>query len=304
MRGCDKMMKKNKIFFITIFSIVMIFLLTSCVHAALTWDDIKKEYKNNRNIVNELSDEEFEEWKKVISKKGVEVDAVTGVSTYPQDEIDLLGDLEDAVKERERKNNSDSIKDKSEEEIEEMKDYSPSEIISYLEKSNPDDFENIPDDLMDAWEETMKTEGNEATQKRFENLLSGATVGEINDEADDKRKGYVLYTKPELSDSGNGSESLEDMMNDGDDFIRSASDSPIKLDELQSTSSNLYNIFVEVGVALAVLIGLVIGIKYMYSSVDSKAEIKKLLVPYLVGCVVIFGALGIWKLMVNIMESF
>ena len=62
------MMKKNKIFFITIFSIVMIFLLTSCVHAALTWDDIKKEYKNNRNIVNELSDEVNSYINKIIKK--------------------------------------------------------------------------------------------------------------------------------------------------------------------------------------------------------------------------------------------
>ena len=92
-------------------------------------------------------------------------------------------------------------------------------------------------------------------------------------------------------------------MSDGDDFIQSAGDSPIKTDQLQSVSSNLYNIFVEVGVALAVIIGLVIGIKYMYSSVDQKAEIKKLLVPYLVGCVVIFGALGIWKFVVTLLET-
>lgn len=112
-----------------------------------------------------------------------------------------------------------------------------------------------------------------------------------------------IYKKPTVSNSGDSSDSLDDMMSDGDDFIQSAGDSPIKTDQLQSVSSNLYNIFVEVGVALAVIIGLVIGIKYMYSSVDQKAEIKKLLVPYLVGCVVIFGALGIWKFVVTLLET-
>ena len=52
---------------------------------------------------------------------------------------------------------------------------------------------------------------------------------------------------------------------------------------------------------VAVIIGLVIGIKFMVSSVEEKAKIKELLLPYVVGCGVVFGAFGIWSLVVNIL---
>ena len=127
-----------------------------------------------------------------------------------------------------------------------------------------------------------------------QNGESGVTGGSADDE---------LYKKPTVVESGDSSQSLDDMISDGDDFIHSVTTTPIDASQLQSVSSNLFNIFVEVGVALAVIVGLVIGIKYMYASVDQKAEIKKLLVPYLVGCVVIFGALAIWKFVVTLLQT-
>ena len=39
----------------------------------------------------------------------------------------------------------------------------------------------------------------------------------------------------------------------------------------------------------------------MVGSVEEKADVKKLLVPYLVGCVVVFGSLGIWAAIVEIL---
>ena len=49
--------------------------------------------------------------------------------------------------------------------------------------------------------------------------------------------------------------------------------------------------------------GGIIGIKLMISSASEKAEAKKLLVPYVVGCVVVFGGFGIWKLVVTILQG-
>ena len=93
-------------------------------------------------------------------------------------------------------------------------------------------------------------------------------------------------------------------MNDGDAFISSSNNANIiKQDELQSTISVMYNIFLEVGVALAVIIGLLLGIKFMIGSTEEKAEIKKLLLPYVVGCLVVFGAFGIWKFVLTLMET-
>ena len=41
----------------------------------------------------------------------------------------------------------------------------------------------------------------------------------------------------------------------------------------------------------------------MAGSVEQKAKVKDSLVPYIVGCTVIFGAFGIWKLVVTILRG-
>ena len=48
------------------------------------------------------------------------------------------------------------------------------------------------------------------------------------------------------------------------------------------------------------IIGTVLGIKFMVASAEDKAEVKKALVPYIIGCAVIFGAFTIWNIAVNI----
>ena len=55
---------------------------------------------------------------------------------------------------------------------------------------------------------------------------------------------------------------------------------------------------------VAVLIGAILGIKFMIGSVEEKAEIKAALVPFIIGCVVVFGAFGIWKIVVTIGNNF
>ena len=57
------------------------------------------------------------------------------------------------------------------------------------------------------------------------------------------------------------------------------------------------------GLILAIIIGMVLGIQFMIGSIEQKAKVKDSLVPYIVGCVVIFGAFGIWKLVLTILEG-
>lgn len=114
----------------------------------------------------------------------------------------------------------------------------------------------------------------------------------------------ITYYAPNLTTSGTDSgQSLDDMINDGDAFIGHSDTDVLNTQELQDGVSTLYNIFLEVGVAVAVIIGLIIGIKFMIGSVEEKAEIKKLLWPYAIGCFVVFGAFGIWKIVLEIMQS-
>lgn len=51
-----------------------------------------------------------------------------------------------------------------------------------------------------------------------------------------------------------------------------------------------------IGVGIAVIVLVVIGIQYMYASPDSKAEIKNKAINYVVGAIMIFSATGILQI--------
>lgn len=86
---------------------------------------------------------------------------------------------------------------------------------------------------------------------------------------------------------------------DGNDFEQSY----LKTENLQGFSQTLYSMLLGIGIVLSVIIGLILGVKFMLASVAEKAEVKKLLITYAIGCAVIFGAFGIWKLVVTIMQN-
>ena len=60
--------------------------------------------------------------------------------------------------------------------------------------------------------------------------------------------------------------------------------------EVQSLGQNIMGVIQVVGVVLAVIILMVIGIKYMMGSAEEKAEYKKTMILYIVGAVLIFSA--------------
>lgn len=73
--------------------------------------------------------------------------------------------------------------------------------------------------------------------------------------------------------------------------------------DLQNMSNLVYNILLTIGIVAAVIVGLILGMKFMTGSIDQKAQVKESLIPYIAGCVVIFGAFGIWKLVLTILNQ-
>lgn len=71
---------------------------------------------------------------------------------------------------------------------------------------------------------------------------------------------------------------------------------------LGDTSDLLYNILLGISMIMAVVIGMVLGIKYMMATSEEKADIKQTLPAYIVSCIVVFGAFSIWKLVINIIQ--
>ncbi len=60
--------------------------------------------------------------------------------------------------------------------------------------------------------------------------------------------------------------------------------------EVQSLGQNVMGVIQVAGVVIAVIILMVLGIKYMMGSAEEKAEYKKTMIPYLVGAILIFAA--------------
>lgn len=110
------------------------------------------------------------------------------------------------------------------------------------------------------------------------------------------------YTKQDYSSDT----SLSGVISGGDSFIDAGKDGSAQIDKgsLQNASSSIYNILLICGMIVAVLIGSIMGIKFMIGSVEEKAEIKAALVPFAIGCIVVFGAFGIWKIVVTIGNNF
>lgn len=81
-----------------------------------------------------------------------------------------------------------------------------------------------------------------------------------------------------------------------------ATDIPGKIDQIAQGNANadtskvvslgatIVTIMQTVGIVVAIVILLVLGIKYMVGSAEEKAEYKKTMIPYIVGAILIFAA--------------
>lgn len=70
----------------------------------------------------------------------------------------------------------------------------------------------------------------------------------------------------------------------------------IEGDTFKKMVGNIYNILLIIGIVISVIISAIMGIKIMIGSIEEKAQIKEQMIPYIVGCSVMFGAFAIWKI--------
>lgn len=101
-------------------------------------------------------------------------------------------------------------------------------------------------------------------------------------------------------------EGISDVITGGDSFLSAGEDSSTTIDEvkLQSTSTSTFKILSVVGICVAVVVVAILGIKFMLGSAEEKAQVSESLIPFVIGCVVVFGAFGFWKIFVTIGNNF
>lgn len=183
------------------------------------------------------------------------------------------------------------------------KNMSAQEIVDYIKENyaikdgvSKGEIGSIDEsqEVKEAWVETLEKDGKNVSGS--ETILKQLT---------EKTYGVTtIYTSQpkKKNDEGNSGESLDDAIDDADKFIN---EGEIKYNQskLSEVSNTIYNILLSVGIMIAVIMGAILGIKLMISGIDQKVEAKKLLVPYVIGCVVVFGGFGIWKLIVTILQG-
>ena len=97
---------------------------------------------------------------------------------------------------------------------------------------------------------------------------------------------------------------LQDIMNRAEGFVNNGENGGkvINNDALKEGSNTLYNVLLVIGIAVAFIWGIVLGIQFITGSLGEKADVKKNLIVYIIGCIIIFGAFGIWKLLLQLLQ--
>ena len=152
--------------------------------------------------------------------------------------------------------------------------------------------ESDKEEIKKKWAETYYKEEREDSIPNIDEYLKKQL---------DEIKATIYYRNLSVSTSGSTS-GLDDMVSDSEAFINVADENRIETTSLQKFTQNIYNILLTIGIVVAVLAGAIIGIRYMLGSVEDKAEVKGMLIPYIAGCVIVFGAFAIWKIVVTILQ--
>ena len=121
-----------------------------------------------------------------------------------------------------------------------------------------------------------------------------------------------IYREPTMQD-GASKKGLDDMITDAERFesesgatIGKDSSTTFELDQgkLQEFSSNLFSVLLIAATAVTVVVGIVLGIKYMIGSAEEKSEYKKTMLPYVIGAFFLFAASAIAQVLYNVFSSF
>lgn len=99
---------------------------------------------------------------------------------------------------------------------------------------------------------------------------------------------------------------IDNIFRAGDDFLNAGEEptnSVIDEGKLKKTSETIYKTLLLIAICVSVLVGAVLGIQFILGSVEGKVKVQEALVPYIVGCFVVFGGFAIWSIVINIGNS-
>ena len=95
---------------------------------------------------------------------------------------------------------------------------------------------------------------------------------------------------------------IGEIIDDGQSFLGAADSGTVNMDiaDIESASGYLYNILLSLGVVIAVIVATILGVQFMLSEAEGQAKVKEMLIPFVIGCIVVFGGFGIWKIALSL----
>lgn len=228
--------------------------------------------------------------------------------------ITILPDLETAYKEEPSENaNAQSIKYF----ILSDKQYNNSNNLKNIAENNPNKIKKWKETI----DELISSDRHYATENQYgavqsilEDIVTASEKGESiegaienNSEAIDSAYDLVEEStnRITIANTDLGSDrtpsNFVDVLDDTENYMPTDSDEGVQ--SLTDKASIILTIITNIGMIIAVLMCAILGVKYMLSSIEEKAEYKKDMIPYLVGAFLLFGICTIVKVMQQFGES-
>lgn len=93
-----------------------------------------------------------------------------------------------------------------------------------------------------------------------------------------------------------------EIIDDGKSFLDQADESKVNIDTegLKNVSGYLYNILLAAGIVIAVIVATILGVQFMTGGAEGQAKVKEMILPFVVGCIIVFGGFGFWKIAVTV----
>lgn len=95
--------------------------------------------------------------------------------------------------------------------------------------------------------------------------------------------------------------SISDAIDQAQDFP--GTNTEIPLSDIKDLQKTIYNLLFAIGIIVAVVGTAIMGIQFITSAPEGKAEIKQRMIPFVIGCIVIFAGFIIWKFAINLIQS-
>lgn len=120
----------------------------------------------------------------------------------------------------------------------------------------------------------------------------------------------ILFGYNQVFAANTVSDTGKDWLNLGENEVPKAKGLASMLDRAFGVTNNsnegfegLAGLLMGLGIFVVAIVGVILGIRLMFTQAEQKAKAKEALMIYLIGSVIIFGAVGIWKLLVTILDG-